>query len=177
MADFAQHIEDLVTLEGGYRVVRLRDDRGGRTYAGISQRSNPDWAGWDIIESGQTSVADLRTLVHARYRLSYWDPICGDELPDCVVQVLFPAAVLSGVRTAARLAQRVVGANVDGVIGPQTVGAIINYGEFGDFRAAFGLAQIARFLDIVQADPDQRQFFLGWSRRVVRTCERREFPR
>ena len=122
MADFAKHIEPLVTKEGGYKLHHVKGDRGGRTYAGISERSNPDWRGWALIDSG-APPPELHSAVHDRYRERYWTPIRGDDIKDDdVCEVMFSCAVLSGPRRAIKLAQQCVEERADGVIGPRTCG-------------------------------------------------------
>jgi lysozyme family protein len=61
--------------------------------------------------------ADCITIYHAMF----WNALNGDNLPAGVDLMCFNDAVLSGVGHAAKLLQRVVGANPDGVIGPDTL--------------------------------------------------------
>ena len=105
MADFTKHIDPLVEKEGGYRLIHIPGDNGGRTYAGISERSNQDWEGWALLENG-APIEDMIEAVHSRYRERYWMPIMGDQLAsDDVAEMLFSSAVLSGPRRAIRMAQ------------------------------------------------------------------------
>ena len=50
MADFSKALKALMRAEGGYKLHKIRGDRGGLTYAGISQRSWKDWEGWEDAE-------------------------------------------------------------------------------------------------------------------------------
>jgi len=81
---------------------------------------------WDqAVANGIVSgplVDATREQCKAIYKANYWDPLHCDSLNPGVAFVLFNDAVLSGVGSAARLLQRVVGATEDGVIGPQTLG-------------------------------------------------------
>ena len=167
MADFNQHIEPLITKEGGYKLTDSKGDRGGRTYAGISEKWNPRWKGWKIIADQGLESPRLRAAVHASYRENYWTPIKGDEISSgAVADALFSAAVLSGPGTAVRLVQKACGADADGVMGPQTLRMLNNIAE-REFMACFGLAQIARFSAIVQDDQSQSKWFRGWVNRVL----------
>ena len=186
MANFDHHIESLIRKEGGYVLTDKPTDRGGRTYAGISEKANPDWEGWALLDSGAPRAA-LRLPVHRLYRDSYWNPIRGDVLTnDEVVEVLFSSAVLSGPRTAIRLAQGVVGAQRDGKMGPQTVAALNGHATTcQQFERDLGIERIARFSRIVARDrktyrvidqdgtvvdtvKSQELNFWGWVNRVLR---------
>lgn len=167
MSVFENHIEPLIRKEGGYRLINVKHDRGGQTYAGISRRANPNWAGWSLIDKGERDVKVLAPLAHNRYRDSYWRPIQGDHLlNDEIAEVLFSSAVLSGPRTAIRLAQIACDIQVDGVIGPQSLAAI-NGAPWREFEARFALARIARFSLLVRKNNTDRKFFLGWVNRVL----------
>ena len=122
MARFSEHIGPLIAKEGGYTLTDTAEDRGGKTYAGISERANPDWPGWGIIDAQGIESPGVRDAVHARYRENYWTPIKGDEISSSkVAEVLFSSAVLSGPRTAVRLAQTACGVRADGMMGPVTL--------------------------------------------------------
>ena len=168
MARFSDHIGPLIAKEGGYTLTDTAADRGGRTYAGISERTNPKWRGWKIIEEDGLKAPWLREAVHARYRTAYWNRIKGDEIPSGVIAAaLFSSAVLSGPKTAVRLAQKACGAAVDGVMGPMTMKALRDCPVRG-LLAYFSLARIARFSTIVERDKSQDKFFRGWVNRVLR---------
>ena len=165
MANFSKHIEPLIQKEGGYLDHTVKGDRGGRTYAGIASASNPDWAGWQYLEGGEHPPKEL---VHNLYKRKYWDVMMLDDVKhEIVASVLFSSCVLSGHRTATRLAQTVVQATVDGAMGPNTMKAI-NAEDPEKFALAFAIARIARFSRIVQKNKTQRKFFLGWVNRCVR---------
>ena len=164
VADFKRHIEPLIVKEGGYTDHTVKGDRGGRTYAGIASASNPDWPGWQYLDSGQHPPKEL---VHQIYKRKYWDSMRLDDIPnEIVASVLFSSCVLSGPATATRLAQTVADARVDGAMGPNTVRAV-NGVDPEKFVLAFSLARIARFSRIVMKNPAQRKFFLGWCNRVL----------
>ena len=69
MASFLKGILK-IAKEGGYKLINSskKGDRGGRTYAGISERANPKWEGWKIIvNSPSINTFQLRDAVHACY--------------------------------------------------------------------------------------------------------------
>lgn len=165
MADFAAHIEPLVQKEGGYRLWNTPNDRGGRTYAGISERGNPTWRGWDMLRKGATA-AEMRAAVHEQYRAEYWDPLDADMLQEHdVAEMMFSCSVLAGPRRAIILAQQVVEVQADGVMGPVTLAAI-NRMNPELFEARYALARINRFRVICNNDRSQRDHLLGWLNRV-----------
>ena len=98
-------------VEGGFS--NDKNDPGGATKFGISQRSYPN--------------VDIKNLTldqaKAIYRADYWDAIKGDELPDPLSHLAFDAAVNQGVDPARRLMQEALGVRVDGVIGKVTLAA------------------------------------------------------
>ena len=170
MADFRDHIEPLVVKEGGYKLVKVPGDRGGRTYAGISERANPEWRGWALIDRG-APPPEIQAAVHERYRERYWSPIRGDGIEhDDVAEVLFSSAVLSGPRTAVKMAQMAVEADPDGIMGPRTLDALNRTGP-DLFEARFALMRINRYLTIANRDRSQRKFLRGWLNRVFGELE------
>lgn len=59
------------------------------------------------------------------YKSQYWNPCNGDKIKSQrIANLLVDWAVNSGVRTACKGLQRILGVTVDGIIGPQTLNAI-----------------------------------------------------
>ena len=165
MADFDPAFTRMMTNEGGYRLTNTPGDRGGQTYAGISRRAWPDWAGWQDIDAGETPATEL---VRAFYRANFWHAVRGDDIAaQGVAETVFDFAVNAGTKTAVKLSQIVVGAQPDGVIGPKTLAAL-NDVEPAHFRAVYALAKIARYRDIVTRDRSQAKFLLGWINRLLK---------
>ena len=165
MAEFEKFIEPLVEKEGGYRLVEVPGDRGGRTFAGISERSNPDWRGWTLIDDG-ASPAALVDAVQEQYRSDYWAPLKAEEIEsDEIVEAMFSCAVLAGPRTAVKLAQACLGETPTGTMGPDTL-ETLNGCDKELFEARFALARINRYRVICNRRRDQSKFLLGWLNRV-----------
>ena len=167
----------IMEREGGYHVTDNPNDRGGQTCAGISRRANPDWQGWRLIDSGVAPTdSRVKSLIYALYRHAYWEVIRGDDIADAVMaQAVYSCAVLSGARTASRLAQRACGVEVDGFIGQHTLTAM--NGMSADlFLAVFTLARIDRYRRIVKNDPTQRDFLLGWINRAFGAYPQKASP-
>jgi lysozyme family protein len=101
-------------------------------------------------------------MVAPLYKAKYWDKVYGDKLPHGVDLCVFDCAVNSGVSRAAKLLQRAVGVDDDGVIGNMTLTACeavspdLIIQRFSEERLAF-----------LQALPTFATFGKGWSRRVA----------
>lgn len=156
-AKFDRCLKEVFIHEGEY--ANHPADRGGPTKFGITQKTLSDWRGAPVTES------DVRQLTRDEARLiylsRYWNPVRGDELPPGVDLVLFDAAVHMGVGRAVRMAQKIVGASADGVVGRQTLAAIRGFPaeelirRFCEDRLAF-----------LRTLPNWETFKVGWQRRV-----------
>lgn len=109
--NFDEAIERVLPMEGGYS--NDPNDPGGETNFGISKRSYPfvDIAG--LTRDGAKAI----------YRTDFWENIHADELYDGVAYQSLDFAVNSGVGTAIRYLQRVLGVADDGHWGPVTAAA------------------------------------------------------
>lgn len=112
MSAFTTAFEIVVGHEGGF--VDNKNDPGGATKYGISQRSYP-----------RVNISAL-TLDGARaiYEADFWVKAGCDLCDPGLGLVLFDAAVNNGVGQAVRWLQGAVGVKQDGVIGPATRAAI-----------------------------------------------------
>ncbi|MGH7115261.1 MAG: glycoside hydrolase family 108 protein, partial [Stellaceae bacterium] len=110
------------------------------------------------------SVKDL-TAAEAETILQslFWAPVHGDEMPLALAQVVFDAAVNSGVAQSGEWLQVVLGVATDGVIGPETLGAIGTY-ELGIEELCWEV--LAQRIAEDGLDPNFPTFGLGWSRRT-----------
>lgn len=168
MADSTKIIDHIIEIEGGLKLVHVKHDRGGQTFAGISRRSWPNWEGWPIIDSGGTPS---RSAVELFYRAEYWNKIAGDRIQSQdVAEMLMSSAVLSGYVRAIKMAQMVVETKPDGGMGPITLAAI-NRIDPELFEARFALMRINRYRKICNNDRTQDKFLRGWLNRVFGELE------
>lgn len=133
-------LDRLIEAEGGYKYIQIKDDKGGRTFAGISHRSNPDWIGWAYLDSCKPnnpvpvdSIKKLKPLVKKLYDEKYWVKanlssavFTGkdySELND-LKEMLFHISVLSGPRVAIYCLQNAIGVRPDGIWGERTMAAL-----------------------------------------------------
>lgn len=137
MANIQLALSRLSLNEGGYS--KREEDAGGETFCGISRVYNPDWSGWEIIDTVQENQRNdvtlyalgLRGHVDAFLKVKFWDISRMTEIQDqFVAEAIFDCSVLWGVETTGAWIQGIVnaiGANridVDGSIGPATIAAI-----------------------------------------------------
>ena len=143
--------------EGGF--VNHPKDPGGMTNLGVTRTV------WEAHTGKPATEADMRALtpqaVQPVYKARYWDAIRGDELPHGVDYCLFDCAVNSGPGRAVKLLQYVLHLKVDGVIGKNTMAAIM---------AADPVELIEdynqRRLDFLKSLPTWETFGKGWGKRV-----------
>ena len=160
MADFLKAITKTLAKEGGSTITLDPTDRGGLTKYGISQKSYP---ALNIRALTAQQATDI-------YQRDYWDRIKGHAIPSqAVAEAIFDTCVNMGVSAGSRLAQAVVGATQDGVIGPRTLASIAAMNE-DLFLAKLALVKIARYAEICQKDPSQTTFLLGWLLRTLSTA-------
>jgi lysozyme family protein len=109
--------------EGGY--VDNPADPGGATNMGITLATYRDWS--DDPNLGAPQVQDMtERTARAIYQSLYWNPLRADALPRGVDLSVFDMGVNAGIWRSARLLQRALGFSgdeVDGCIGPETLGA------------------------------------------------------
>ncbi len=111
--------------EGGY--VDHPKDPGGATNMGITLGTLSKWRGRKV------SKAEVQKLTSAEARLIfktwYFDKVSGDQLPGPVALAVYNSGVLSGISRASKWLQQSVNSfgkniDVDGEIGPETLGAV-----------------------------------------------------
>lgn len=113
---FPQFIERVLVHEGGF--ISHPRDPGGATNYGITERVARQWG-------YKGAMRELpRDTAIAIYRLNYWTPIKGDQLPPSVAFQVLDAGINHGVNRAAMWLQQAAGVTADGQIGPMTLAAV-----------------------------------------------------
>jgi lysozyme family protein len=174
MADFTRAFQLVIATEGGYG--NDPDDPGGETYKGVARKIFSKWDGWTTIDilkkqadfpANLDKDADLQQAVSDFYQVNFWDKINGDQITNQdVANSIFDFGVNAGIATSSSLAQMVVGVETDGVIGNESI-AKINAFNTEHFLAAFTVAKIARYVNIVKKRPTSRKYFYGWVLRAL----------
>lgn len=107
-------------VEGGYS--NHPEDPGRATNMGITQKTLSDWRGEEV---GPEDVVQLtKDEATSIYMARYWQAVRGDQLPSGLDVYCADFAVGSGPARAAKILQRLVGAEADSFIGPKTMEAI-----------------------------------------------------
>ena len=109
---FDQAFDRLIGHEGGY--VDDPSDPGGETKFGISRRSYPN------VDIKNLTREQARTI----YQRDFWQPL-GDDAHPAIKFQAFDFAVNSGIQTAIRKLQSVIGVADDGVFGPRSRAALV----------------------------------------------------
>ncbi len=178
MADFGPIFEKMIKMEGGFVLHEVEGDRGGMTYAGIARNFWESWPGWEKIDDKEFD-AELTMMVRQFYYEHYWVPIQGDLIKcSAVTYHIFAFGVNTGRGVAARMAQQLIGALQDGVLGPKSIELLNELLEDEKsseiFVLRYSLLKIFRYKNICSADKrrskdvlkSNMKFLRGWINRV-----------
>lgn len=159
----AQILADVIAREGGY--VNHPADRGGPTNLGITIGALSEWLG------RPATVAEVQALTEAEARAIYTQRyVVGPGLhrieDEALRAVLVDDAVLSGPEAAVKTLQRSLGVPADGQLGPMTQQAVRRADAAWLVRDV-SKQRCLRFGRIVQRDPAQRVFLVGWLQRAL----------
>lgn len=169
------NIDDIISTtidryEGGF--VNHRNDRGGPTNMGITQRVYEAYKGYSV------SVSEIRNMPRrdavAIYKNQYFNNPGIGRLPQEVHHKVFDMTVNHGPKRAIILLQRALvrlgwrSTSRDGIIGPQTISNTQEaLNTFGQSRVVNTIVEIRNeFFDaIIRNDRSQRVFERGWKNR------------
>lgn len=161
MSTFLQASSIILRYEGGF--TNDPNDPGNWTGGAVG-------AGWCRgtkwgVSAASFPTLDIRNLTEddARtiYFQRYWVPISGERLPPPLALLVFDAAVNLGVPRAVRLLQSAVKTEQDGLLGPQTLGAV----HAADPIAICVEFQAKRLL-FMAGLATWKTFGAGWARRL-----------
>ena len=155
----------ILAHEGGY--ANVKGDKGGPTNRGITL------ATYQSVYGKAKTAADLKKLTDEQweyiFRKLFWEKCWGDQITNqSVANLLVDFAWHSGVATAVKRLQQVIGAEDDGVIGPKTITAMNRYAK--GWWVMFDQLKVKRisYLNgIVKKNPSQQKFLKGWLNRVA----------
>jgi lysozyme family protein len=136
--------------EGGY--VNNPRDPGGETKYGISKRQ------YQHLDIKNLTLSDAKAI----YKRDYWGPAGCDAVPEGVKFDLFDMAVNSGVAQAVRALQKAVGVDVDGILGPNTLAAVVNMNP-ARLAARFNGVRLMFLVTLTGWEA----FGRGWARRIA----------
>ena len=134
-------------------------DAGGRTIWGISERANPDlWV----------NGPPTREQAVERYFNRYVKAPGFDKVTDPRLQAqLTDWGVLSGPSVAIQKLQGLVGATIDGVLGPKTLALVNSHPEPTRLNNQLALERVKMVARIIQRSPSQSKFAVGWITRCL----------
>jgi lysozyme family protein len=160
---FDELIGPLLDREGGF--VSHKNDRGGSTNHGITQRVLSDWQ-----SSHAKPYKDVRSLTRDEaaeiYLSLYWKAARCDDVPEAVRDIHFDGAVNYGVSRANKLLQAAAGVTQDGVIGNKTLAAMAEM-DGRLLRARLLNERYKFYAAIVKRDRSQIAFIVGWLNRLA----------
>jgi lysozyme family protein len=166
MAKFSLYFPKLLLFEGGFG--NDSADKGGPTKFGVILK---EWIskGYDKDHDGDIDVNDLKLItVEDAAKIAkpyYWDKVKGDLIKSqSVAEFITDWAYNSGVGTATKKTQRLLGLPDDGDFGPNTLLAVNN----ADPKTLFDRLKASReafYRAIVQNNPSQNKFLKGWLNR------------
>lgn len=122
--NFDKAFDLLIDHEGGYTALRSDPGNwtGGKVGSGVLKGTKYG------IAANTYPNEDIKNLTLARakqlYKRDFWDKVKGDQLPAALAFHVFDMAVNSGVSRGAKILQKTVGVNQDGLIGPATLRAV-----------------------------------------------------
>jgi len=165
MTAFEQAFAVVVGHEGGFSIERADPGNWTGGAVGCGELRGTKFG----ISAAAYPAEDIANLTldtaAAIYRRDYWDRVSGDRLSPSLALLVFDAAVNNGVVRAACWLQGVVGATVDGRLGPETLAAVDTA-----IRARGNAAVCAEFqaqrLVFMTGLPTWHIFGLGWARRL-----------
>ena len=147
-------IRHTIKLEGGYNDVA--GDKGGETKYGISKRSYPTV---DIPNLTEEQAIDI-------YRRDFIEKVNLHYLTnEKVLAKVFDIGVNMGTSRGIRFLQEIVGAKVDGILGPATAN-LANAMNGDDLVQALRKKQVLHYAAIIKNDPTQVKFLIGWINRA-----------
>ena len=153
IATFDRAVHFVLQQEGG--LVDDPHDPGGLTNFGIALAEHPHMTADQIRNMTAAEAIEI-------YHTEYWVPISGDDLPAGIDFAALDCAVNQGVRGCIQMMQQAGGVTVDGVLGPETLGALRQI-DATDLLATFTALRIERY----SVQPEWKRFGNDWTHRAV----------
>lgn len=169
MAQFQTAYDIVRRHEGGFQI--MPEDSGNYnsrkelvgTNWGINAQVYENHLGRPPTESDMREMP--RYVALSIYKKLYWDRIKGDQIRNQQVANIFFDGHVNHGRWGIQMMQQALGVTRDGVVGPQTLGAINAANPFQLFTR---YKQIRRegYQDLVRRRPKDQRFLRGWLIRI-----------
>lgn len=163
MANCKLLIPFILTWEGGY--VNNPADKGGPTNKGVTLTTFRQYYG------ASKTVDDLKKITDEQwghiFKTGYWDKCKADQISSqSIANIVVDWAYMSGVSTAIKGVQRLLGCKDDGIIGPKTLAAINGYR--GQMQLFYDIQRTRMdfYYNLVAKRPQNRVFLKGWLNRL-----------
>lgn len=165
---FNYAVNIILKHEGG--LTDDKDDPGGITGFGVSLRYLKS-IGLDVDGDGDVDADDIRKLslqqAMAIYRKNWWVKYKLDSIHDLKLATkIMDLAVNMGPSRAIKIAQKAIGTNIDGKIGPQTIYRL------NDLPPNEVLNEIRKgalefYDELISKNPKLKKFRNGWNARAI----------
>lgn len=165
MADVERAIQFVLRQEDSRMsgvITNNPDDHGGRTRFGIAEHAHPELTASGFFDTMPYGEA-LSTAIGV-YQQKYAQPLRLALIESQgVATALLSFAVVEGVISSIRFAQRACGVTEDGVFGPLTLQAV---NRMPDMLTRLVEMQKQHFIVIAESNTTQNRFLAGWENRA-----------
>ena len=150
------------------------------TYKGIYRYAHPNWVGWNFVDDalvqcdndyGKTSLyleqgEYLQKAVALFYKQEFWDAAKLDSvISQGIANEIFIFGVNTGMVNAIRKTQKLIGAEVDGMVGPGTIN-LLNAQDEDVFDLEFDEVEKQYYADLIKKKPYLLHYKNGWNNRA-----------
>lgn len=148
--------------EGGYS--HHPKDKGGCTMKGITISTFKKYYGKDKTCEDLKHIKDDEWL-HI-FEEGYWNPCMGNDIDNqSVANIIVDWAWNSGTKTVIKKIQKIIGVEVDGIVGKQTITAINSKNQKELFDSIYNERKNF-YHNICKKNPSQTVFIKGWMNRL-----------
>ena len=163
MADFNLYFPQEQNLEGTVFECDPNDS-GGATKIGLTMDDLHEY-NLDVNKDGVVDVTDLKLMTLEQGGLVlkklYWDYFQADTLTSQkLAEFIIDSGLNQGRILITKYLQNILGIDVDGQIGKQTINAINNSNPTHTYLSLYSL-RLKRYSDIVIARPSQKRYYKG----------------
>ena len=153
----------ILKWEGGYS--NHKNDKGGCTMKGVTIGTYRQFYGQSKTCGDLKNITDKQWL--EIFENGYWNPLLGDDLKNqSVANIIVDWGWMSGIKTAAKKIQKIVGVKDDGIFGPKTLQAINSKDQETLFNDIYKERE-QYYYSICESNPDQSVFLSGWLNRLA----------
>ena len=168
MADFNLYFPQEQNLEGTVFECDPNDS-GGATKVGLTVDDLREY-GLDCNQDNHIDAEDVKLMIIPQAGLVlkkiYWDYFQADSINNQkLAEFIVDSGLNQGRVLITKYLQTILGIEVDGQIGKQTISSINNSNPVHTYLSLCSL-RLKRYSDIVIARPSQRRYFKGWVNRL-----------